>query len=411
MQRRDVGNEVIVALAAIGMLALALTFGVVLTLSRTVSNPTQTVTAVAVGGTGLATLPATASATLPATLPATAQATNQTATTAPATSQAATHLATTVAGTTAATLLATESATLASTSKGTELAIAPSVTASRTSTATNTQTASPTRTQTATATRTLTNTPTSTSTPTSTPTITPSETPTDTDTPTPTETFTETPSNTPTDTATVTTTPTATLTKTLLPTFPLPGDPTAQVVVPVCMPRAGWVTYIVHEGDTLFSISRQAGVSLAEIQKANCIVNPNTIYVGEVIVVPPGRFIGTSTPVGTVVNVNNGNAALCPNPNARITSPISGTSVSGVVALYGSANIPNFDYYVIEYKPDINSGWSSFGKNFAAVNNGLLGRFDPNPSQLPLGGYSLRLSVVDGTLTATTCTIHVTLTR
>ena len=52
MPRRDVGNEVIVALAAIGMLALALTFGVVLTLSRTVSNPTQTATAVAIVGTG-----------------------------------------------------------------------------------------------------------------------------------------------------------------------------------------------------------------------------------------------------------------------------------------------------------------------------------------------------------------------
>ena len=38
MPRRDVGNEVIVALAAIGMLALALTFGVVLTLSRSVAT-------------------------------------------------------------------------------------------------------------------------------------------------------------------------------------------------------------------------------------------------------------------------------------------------------------------------------------------------------------------------------------
>src|SRR5258706_3308606 len=62
MQRRDVGNEVIVALAAIGMLALALTFGVVLTLSRTVSNPTATGTAVAQGGTEAATLPGTAAA-------------------------------------------------------------------------------------------------------------------------------------------------------------------------------------------------------------------------------------------------------------------------------------------------------------------------------------------------------------
>src|SRR5258705_9239378 len=42
MRRRDVGNEVVVALAAIGTLALALTFGIVLTISQTQSTPQPT---------------------------------------------------------------------------------------------------------------------------------------------------------------------------------------------------------------------------------------------------------------------------------------------------------------------------------------------------------------------------------
>ena len=387
MQRRDVGNEVIVALAAIGMLALALTFGVVLTLSRTVSNPTATGTAVAQGGTEAATLPGTAAAV-----------TKVTATTPP------THTTTPTAALNVA--LATGTATSSSTGTSAATITTRTPTATLTSTATNTSTA--TVTATFTPSDTPTDTPTATAVPTDTPTFTDTPLPTNTPTDTPTDipTDTPTPSDTPTDT------PTTTVTATYLPTFPFPAAPTAKVPLTACAQRAGWVTYIVQQGDTLFGISRQAGIGLTELQQANCISNPNSIYAGEIIVVPPGTSIGGNMPTGTIVSINSGNSDVCPNPNARITSPISRSTVSGIVTLYGSTTIPYFDYYIIEYKPDINPDWVSFGKNFAVVNNGILGKFDPNPSQLPSGGYSLRLRVFDSTFASPApCTIHITLKR
>src|SRR5579872_7071693 len=50
MKQRDVGNEVVVALIAIAMLALSLTFGLVLILSETVVNPTATLSSTSISG-------------------------------------------------------------------------------------------------------------------------------------------------------------------------------------------------------------------------------------------------------------------------------------------------------------------------------------------------------------------------
>jgi LysM repeat protein len=48
------------------------------------------------------------------------------------------------------------------------------------------------------------------------------------------------------------------------------------------------VVYIVQPGDTLFSIARRFGVSVASIAMANNIVNPNLIYAGQRLVIPTG---------------------------------------------------------------------------------------------------------------------------
>ena len=44
-------------------------------------------------------------------------------------------------------------------------------------------------------------------------------------------------------------------------------------------------TYIVLEGDTLFGISKQFGVSVSEIKSANKL-DSNTIFVGDVLIIP-----------------------------------------------------------------------------------------------------------------------------
>ena len=108
---------------------------------------------------------------------------------------------------------------------------------------------------------TVTATPTQTATPTATPTATA------TPTPTPTSTPTVTPKHTPTSTPT----PTVTLTRT-----------------PPCVRKQpyGWVSYVVQRGNTLYSLARRTGTTVAQIQRVNCL--PDTrIRTGEWLWLPP----------------------------------------------------------------------------------------------------------------------------
>ena len=45
-------------------------------------------------------------------------------------------------------------------------------------------------------------------------------------------------------------------------------------------------TYTIRPGDTLFSIARQFDTSVSALASANNIINPNLIYVGQVLTVP-----------------------------------------------------------------------------------------------------------------------------
>lgn len=56
----------------------------------------------------------------------------------------------------------------------------------------------------------------------------------------------------------------------------------------------GQTAYIIKPGDTLFSISRQFGVSMQAIAAANNIVNPNLIYAGQTIIIPDSTDTGVS---------------------------------------------------------------------------------------------------------------------
>ena len=68
-----------------------------------------------------------------------------------------------------------------------------------------------------------------------------------------------------------------------------------------CSPRTDWpYTYTVQPGDTLFRIAQNAGISLNEIQVANCITDPGAIAVGQVLRVP--RPVQSAPPAGSSDN-------------------------------------------------------------------------------------------------------------
>jgi hypothetical protein len=91
--------------------------------------------------------------------------------------------------------------------------------------------------------------------------------------------------------------------------------------------------------------------------------------------------------------------ANCPNPNVRITSPGVNQVLTGNVAVRGTANHANFQYYKVEVGPGKNpkdNEWGVVGQlRRSPVNNGLLETF--NAGAYPAGVYTLRLTVVDQT--------------
>ena len=87
----------------------------------------------------------------------------------------------------------------------------------------------------------------------------------------------------------------------------------------------------------------------------------------------------------------------CPNPNARITSPGINQIVKGNVAIHGTANGGDFQYYKIEVGlgRDPNA-WTVVGDlHYTPVDHGQLETF--NSSAYGSGTYTLRLVVVDNT--------------
>ena len=74
---------------------------------------------------------------------------------------------------------------------------------------------------------------------------------------------------------------------------------------------AGYVTYMVKPGDTLYSIAWRHGVNLWELARVNAIANVNLIYPRQLLIIPS------------------------PRPAIRITSPQAGSYITSPVTVSG----------------------------------------------------------------------------
>jgi LysM repeat protein len=72
----------------------------------------------------------------------------------------------------------------------------------------------------------------------------------------------------------------------------------ALVALSVVPLRAqGSTTYVVQPGDNLYRIAARFGVSVAALQQANGIANPNLIFVGQVLLIPTAANTLSSAPI------------------------------------------------------------------------------------------------------------------
>jgi hypothetical protein len=84
----------------------------------------------------------------------------------------------------------------------------------------------------------------------------------------------------------------------------------------------------------------------------------------------------------------------CLNPQATLTSPVDGQSLTGMVEVRGTADIVNFAFYKYEYRSSsAGSVWRSISAGTKPVVDGLLGNWDTS-LVLP-DEYLFRLVVTD----------------
>jgi LysM repeat protein len=101
------------------------------------------------------------------------------------------------------------------------------------------------------------------------------------------------------------------------------GPPPASETLPACGAPPGWVIYIVQPGDTLYGISLLFGVSIAELQNANCLASVY-VYSGQRLYVPN---VPTSTSPATQTSIASS------VPTSTQTAPATLTPTVAVIVV------------------------------------------------------------------------------
>lgn len=105
----------------------------------------------------------------------------------------------------------------------------------------------------------------------------------------------------------------------------------------VCGAPAGWVSYRVRSGDTLYSLSRLTGVSIYQIQQANCLGSSTLIVTGQSLYLPFIPAFPTLTPLPTwTVTIPSPTPTFILVPTATVVIP----SATAPVILPTDTNTP-----------------------------------------------------------------------
>ncbi len=170
-----------------------------------------------------------------------------------------------------------------------------------------------------------------------------------------------------------------------------PPPPPPPAPVPTC-----GSTYIVQPGDTLSRIAAMHHTTVQAVAQANGLRYPYLIFPGQRLFIPCGGHppAPPPKPKPTAVSLK---PAACPR-EIQIVRPLEGQHVSGVVQLIGTASIPNFQFYKLEYAighlPLDNSAFKSINEVYTTpVVDTVLGVW--YVGNMPQGPYTVRLTAVD----------------
>lgn len=164
------------------------------------------------------------------------------------------------------------------------------------------------------------------------------------------------------------------------------------VVGPPPGPPACNRTYVVKRNDTLFSVATAYNTSVQHLRNLNNLAS-DYIYVGQTLQVPcgwapPAHPAKVEPPAPTLA------PAMC-NPSVAVSYPRENEYVSGIINIVGTANIPNFQFYKVEYgQGEVPYHYSSIGEVMRVQKTGTtLVTWDT--ATVPNGVYLLRLTAVE----------------
>ncbi|MFQ5460197.1 MAG: LysM peptidoglycan-binding domain-containing protein [Anaerolineae bacterium] len=172
--------------------------------------------------------------------------------------------------------------------------------------------------------------------------------------------------------------------------------------------------YWVVPGDTLSGIAVRHGTTVGALAAANGLRYPFMIYSGQRLVIPCGTYGFRPPPAKRPPRqVKRRPPALHEAACARevqIVRPREMETLSGVVQVIGSANIPDFQFYKVEYAP----GHAPLASSFNSINNTYSKSVVDTVlttwfvDHLAAGDYTLRLTAVDNRgQYPTPCDVHV----
>jgi hypothetical protein len=170
---------------------------------------------------------------------------------------------------------------------------------------------------------------------------------------------------------------------------------------------------VVQRGNTLFSIARAVGSTVSELREANCLSDPDLIFVDMTLYVPrlPLAPVQTSVPSTPSIEQPGNRPAFgaegCTNPGVQITSPSIGQTVSSAITVTGTATLDNFWYYRLEVRPNTDQVYRFISRSENQVVNGPLGQLDT--TIFGDGLHWIRMTVVDltGGVNVAPCAIPV----
>ncbi len=130
--------------------------------------------------------------------------------------------------------------------------------------------------------------------------------------------------------------------------------------------------------------------------------------------VPPPTAAAVASPTSSIAVPTPTTApsqqAVCPDPNAAITSLAVNGTVAGLIEIRGTAARLDMQYWKVEYRTDTGTTYTALNSSDKAVTDGILARW--STKTVPNGIYFVRLVIVqkDGNF-GTPCEIRVTISN